>query len=127
MVCIDYSAWFLKSCLCSYRFLEGFLLDVMYDDLVPLCLVTLILQTLRNSFDLGVFGGFLGKVFLRVDFDPWNESGDRLVEGLSISRGLSSSRMSRPKPVRPVSQTGLTGLALWAVVKSFSARKSLHV
>jgi hypothetical protein len=29
------------------------------------------------------------------------------------------------KPVWPVSQTGLTGLALWAVVKSFWARKSL--
>jgi hypothetical protein len=35
---------------------------------VPLCLVTLIQQTLRNGFDLGVFGGFFGKVFLRVDF-----------------------------------------------------------
>jgi hypothetical protein len=35
---------------------------------VPLCLVLLIQQTLRNSFDLGVFGGFHGKVFLRVDF-----------------------------------------------------------
>jgi hypothetical protein len=30
-----------------------------------------------------------------------------------------------PKPVWPVSQTGLTGLALWVVVKSFWARKSL--
>jgi hypothetical protein len=35
---------------------------------VPLCLVILIQQTLRNSFDLGVFGGFHGKVILRVDF-----------------------------------------------------------
>jgi hypothetical protein len=35
---------------------------------VPLFLVTLIQQTLRNSFNLGDFGGFHGKVFLRVDF-----------------------------------------------------------
>jgi hypothetical protein len=50
------------------RFFEGFLLDVMYEDLVPLCLVILIHQTIRNDFDLGVFGGFHWKVFLRVDF-----------------------------------------------------------
>jgi hypothetical protein len=50
------------------RFFEGFLLDAMYEDLVPLCLVILIQQTLRNSFNLGVFGGFYGEVFLRVDF-----------------------------------------------------------
>jgi hypothetical protein len=31
-------------------------------------LVILIQQTLRNGFDLGIFGGFHGKVFLRVDF-----------------------------------------------------------
>jgi hypothetical protein len=31
-------------------------------------LVTLIQQTIWNGFDLGVFGGFHGKVFLRVDF-----------------------------------------------------------
>jgi hypothetical protein len=49
-------------------FFEGFLLDVMYEDLVPFCLVILLQQTLRNDFDLGVFGGFYGKVFLRVDF-----------------------------------------------------------
>jgi hypothetical protein len=35
---------------------------------VPLCLVILLQQSLRNGFDLGVFGGFHGKVFLRVDF-----------------------------------------------------------
>jgi hypothetical protein len=35
---------------------------------VPLCLVILIQQTLRNSFNLGVFGSFHGEVFLRVDF-----------------------------------------------------------
>jgi hypothetical protein len=43
-------------------------LDVTYEDLVPLCLVILIQQTLRNGFDLGDLGGFHGKVFLRVDF-----------------------------------------------------------
>jgi hypothetical protein len=31
-------------------------------------LVILIQQTLRNGFDLGVFSGFHGKVFVRVDF-----------------------------------------------------------
>jgi hypothetical protein len=50
------------------RFFEGFLLDVTFEDLVPLCLVTLIQQTLRNGVDLGAFGGFHGKVLLRVDF-----------------------------------------------------------
>jgi hypothetical protein len=40
----------------------------MYEDLVPLCLVILIQQTLRNGFDLSVFGGFHGKMILRVDF-----------------------------------------------------------
>jgi hypothetical protein len=50
------------------RFFEGFLLDVTYEDLVPLFLVILIQQTLRNGFGLGVFGGFHGKVFLRVNF-----------------------------------------------------------
>jgi hypothetical protein len=45
----------------------------------------------------------------KYHFDPWNSSGDRLVEGLSFSRGLSSSRLSRPKLVWLVSQTGLTG------------------
>jgi hypothetical protein len=50
------------------RFFEEFLLDVTYENLVPLFLVILIQQTLRNDFDLGVFGGFHGKVFLRVDF-----------------------------------------------------------
>jgi hypothetical protein len=44
------------------------LLDVTYKDLVPLCLVILIQQTLRNGYDLGVLGGFHGKVILRVDF-----------------------------------------------------------
>jgi hypothetical protein len=35
---------------------------------VPLFLVILLQQSLRNGFDLGVYGGFHGKVFLRVDF-----------------------------------------------------------
>jgi hypothetical protein len=47
------------------------------------------------------------------------------MEGLSFSRGLCSSRLSRPKPAWPVSQTGLTGFTLWAVEKGFWARKSL--
>ena len=50
------------------RFFEGFLLDVTYEDCVPLCLVILLQQTLRNGFDLVVFGGIHGKVLLRVDF-----------------------------------------------------------
>jgi hypothetical protein len=75
-VCIDDSAWFLKAYLCSSRFsflvilgafswnfrggvwgcfFEGFLLDVTYEDLVPLCLVILLQQTLQNGSD---FGGF---------------------------------------------------------------------
>jgi hypothetical protein len=105
------------------------LLDVTYEDVVPFCLVILIQQALRNVFDLDVFGGFHGKVFLRFDFrflliewvlgtellariadevpqlspmshfDQWNELGDRSLEGLSFSRGLSSSRLSKTKPV----------------------------
>jgi hypothetical protein len=43
------------------------LLDVTYVDLVPLCLVVFLEQTLRNGFNLGVFGVFLRKVFSRVD------------------------------------------------------------
>jgi hypothetical protein len=35
---------------------------------VPLFLVILVQQTLRNGFDLGIFGGFHGKVFLRIHF-----------------------------------------------------------
>jgi hypothetical protein len=50
------------------RFFEGFLLNVTYEDLVPLCLVIFLQQTLRNGFNLVVFGGVRGKVFLRVDF-----------------------------------------------------------
>jgi hypothetical protein len=41
---------------------------ITYEVLVPLCFVILIQQTLRNGFDLCVFGGFHGKMFLRVDF-----------------------------------------------------------
>jgi hypothetical protein len=35
---------------------------------VPLCLVILLRQILRNGFNLVVFGGAHVKVFLRVDF-----------------------------------------------------------
>jgi hypothetical protein len=38
------------------RFFEGFLLDVTYEDLMPLFLVILLQQTLQNGFDLVVFG-----------------------------------------------------------------------
>jgi hypothetical protein len=50
------------------RFFEVFLLDVMYEDIVPLCLVILLQQSLRNGFDLSPFAGLHGKEFLRVDF-----------------------------------------------------------
>jgi hypothetical protein len=63
----------------------GFLLDFTYVYLVPLCLVTLIQQTLRNGFDLGVSGGFYGKVFLRVDFQflliEWVLGAELLAKG----------------------------------------------
>jgi hypothetical protein len=42
-------------------------LDVTYEDLVPLCLVTL-LHPPKNGFDLLVFYKVFGKTFLRVDF-----------------------------------------------------------
>jgi hypothetical protein len=46
------------------RFIEVFLLDVMYEDLVPLFLVILLQQTLRNGFD---FGGFCVLRVLEVE------------------------------------------------------------
>jgi hypothetical protein len=49
-------------------FFEGFLLVVTYEDLLPFFLVILLQQYLQNCFDLDAFGGFHGKVFLRVDF-----------------------------------------------------------
>jgi hypothetical protein len=85
MVCIDDSTWLLKACLCSSHFFflvifaafswnfrgevlgaffEGFLLDVTYDNLVPLCLVIFFQQTLRNGFD---FGGFCVLRVLEVE------------------------------------------------------------
>jgi hypothetical protein len=52
---------------------------------VPLFLVILIQQTLRNSFDLGVFSGFHGKAFLWVDFQflliEWILGTELLSEG----------------------------------------------
>jgi hypothetical protein len=50
------------------HFFAGFLLDVTYEDLVHLCLMTLLQQSPENDFDLVIFGGVLKKVFLRVDF-----------------------------------------------------------
>jgi hypothetical protein len=44
------------------------MLDVTYEDRVPLCLVISFQQTLQKSFNLVVFVGVHGKVFLRVDF-----------------------------------------------------------
>jgi hypothetical protein len=74
------------------HFFKGFLLDVMYEDLVPLCLVILLQQSLRNGFDLGVFGGFHGKVSLRVDFRflllEWVLGTELLAE--DIPRGIST-------------------------------------
>jgi hypothetical protein len=45
------------------------LLDVTYEDLVSLCLVILIQQTLRNGFDWDVFGGFMGRCSLGFTSD----------------------------------------------------------
>jgi hypothetical protein len=75
-MCCSHFSFLVIFVVCSWdflgkfwgRFFEGFLLDVTYEDLVPLCLVILIQQTLRDGFDSSVFGGFHGKVFLRVDF-----------------------------------------------------------
>jgi hypothetical protein len=112
-------------------FFEGLLLDVTYEDLVPLCLVTLIQQTLRNGFDLGMcswgltsdsswLSGFWGPSFWpkvahevphlppKSHYDPWNKLGGRSLGVLSFFRGLCSSRLSRPKPAWPVSSCGLT-------------------
>jgi hypothetical protein len=46
------------------HFFEGFLLDVTFEDLVPLCSVILLQQTLRNGFD---FGGFCVLRVLEVE------------------------------------------------------------
>jgi hypothetical protein len=76
-------------------FFEGFLLDVTYEDLVPLILVTLIQQTLRNDFDLGVFDGFQGKVFLRVDF--WFPLIDWVLGASLLDKGSPWGAPSTPK------------------------------
>jgi hypothetical protein len=61
--------------------------DVTYEDLVPLCLVILLQQYLGNGFDLCVFSGFHGKVFLRVDFQflliQWVLGTELLAKGSS--------------------------------------------
>jgi hypothetical protein len=46
------------------HFFEGFLLGVTYEEIVPLCLVILLQQTLRNGFD---FGGFCVLRVLEVE------------------------------------------------------------
>jgi hypothetical protein len=48
----------------SERVFEGFLMDVTYEDLLPLCLVIMLQQTLRNGFD---FGGFCVLRVLEVE------------------------------------------------------------
>jgi hypothetical protein len=61
---------------------------------VLLCLVTLIQQTLWNGFDLGVFGGFHGKVSLKVDFrfllNEWVLGTELLAKG--SARGTPTIR-----------------------------------
>jgi hypothetical protein len=42
-------------------------LGVTYEDLVPISLVNLPQQSLRNGFNLVVFGEVLGEVVLEVD------------------------------------------------------------
>jgi hypothetical protein len=49
------------------RFFTGILLGVTYEDLVPISLVNLPQQSLRNGFNLVVFGEVLGEVVLEVD------------------------------------------------------------
>jgi hypothetical protein len=109
---------------------------------VPLYLVILIQQILRNGFNLGVFGGFHGKVFLRVDFrflliewvlgtellskgSPWGTPTIPKVSLWSVQRNGRSIAWRvefflqavffptvQANPVWPVPQTDLTGLAL---------------
>jgi hypothetical protein len=47
---------------------------------VPLFLVILVQQTLRNGFDLGIFGGFHGKVF-RFHLIEWVLGTEFLAKG----------------------------------------------
>jgi hypothetical protein len=49
------------------RFFTGILLGVTYEGLVPISLVNLPQQSLRNGFNLVVFGEVLGEVVLEVD------------------------------------------------------------
>jgi hypothetical protein len=119
------------------RFFEGFLLDVTYEDLVPLCLVILLQQTLRNSFNLVGFSGVDGWLPIPLD---WVGFGDRAFtkgrpQGTPSIPKVSLESMQRIRrsievnvmfffpraeffptawanPVWPVSQIGLTGLPL---------------
>jgi hypothetical protein len=70
-----FSFWqFLESFLVIFvvRFLRsffaGFVVQITHGGMVPLFLVILSLQIRGNAFDLVVFGGVLGVVFLEVDF-----------------------------------------------------------
>jgi hypothetical protein len=47
-------------------FFAGFVVGVTHEDVVPLFLVILPLQTRKKAFDLVVFGGAQGEVFLVV-------------------------------------------------------------
>jgi hypothetical protein len=47
-------------------FFAGFVVRVTHEDVVPLSLVTLPLQTRGKALDLVVFGGARGEVFLVV-------------------------------------------------------------
>jgi hypothetical protein len=65
MLCINDSAWFLKAFVVSpifvveswRHFFAGFVVGFTHEDLVPLFLVTLPLQTLGNLSNLVDFGG----------------------------------------------------------------------
>jgi hypothetical protein len=117
------SWWFLGvfSGPCSWRF-DGRNLCEPFVVLLPLIPLP---NPRVKGLDFGVFGVLGLEMLLRVDFrflliewvlgiellakgsprgtptipkshfDLWNESGDQLVEGLSFSRGLCSSRMSK--------------------------------
>jgi hypothetical protein len=62
---------------------------------VPLCLVTLIQQTLQNGFNLGAFGGFHGKVFLMVDF--WFLLIECVLGAMLLAKGSPRGAPSTPK------------------------------
>jgi hypothetical protein len=121
---------------------------------VPLCLVILLQQSLRNGFDLGAFGGFHGKVFLRVDFlfllIEWVSATEILAKGSprgtpaiskvslwSVERIRRSIAWSveffpravffptvQAKPVWPVSQAGLISFSPVGYHEGFLSEKA---